>query len=92
MVAEITENWTMPLDSRMEALGGTVFITWRIDVEDEQIERDIEANRRELQELKEEWNQAAGDAKQKTRAKIQATEAKLQALDDHKKGLFQMSG
>jgi DNA-binding transcriptional regulator GbsR (MarR family) len=92
VAAEITENWTMPLDSRMEALGGTVFRTWRIDVEDEQIERDIEANRRELQELKEEWNQAVGDAKEKLRAKIQATEAKLQALDDHKKGLFQMSG
>jgi DNA-binding transcriptional regulator GbsR (MarR family) len=76
----------------MEALGGTVFRTWRIDMEDEQIERDIEANRRELQELKEEWNQAVGDAKEKLRAKIQATEAKLQALDDHKKGLFQMSG
>ncbi len=82
LVAEITENWTMPLDSRMEALGGTVFRTWRIDVEDEQIERDIEANRRELQELKEEWNQAVGDAKEKLQAKIQATEAKLQTLDD----------
>jgi DNA anti-recombination protein RmuC len=82
LVAEITESWTIPLDSRMEALGGTVFRTWRIDVEDEQIERDIQANRREHQELKEEWNQAVGDAKEKLIAKIQATEAKLQALDD----------
>jgi uncharacterized membrane protein len=82
LVAEIAESWTIPLDSRMEALGGTVFRTWRIDVEDKQIERDIQANRREHQELKEEWNQAVGDAKEKLKAKIQATEAKLQALDE----------
>jgi uncharacterized membrane protein len=82
LVAEIDDFWTMPLDTRMETLGGTVFRTWRIDVEDEQIERDIQANRRELQELKEEWNQAVGDAKEKLKAKIQATEAKLKALDD----------
>jgi uncharacterized membrane protein len=82
LVAEVAENWTMPLDTRMEALGGTVFRTWRIDVEDKQIERDIQASRREHQELKEEWNQAVGDAKEKLKTKIQASEAKLQALDD----------
>ena len=65
LVAEINESWTMPLDSRMEAVGGTVFRTWRIDVEDEQIERDVQASRREHQELKEEWTQAVGDAKEK---------------------------
>jgi uncharacterized membrane protein len=82
VAAEVDESWTMPLDTRMEALGGTVFRTWRIDVEDAQIERDIQANQRELQELKEEWNQAVGDAKEKLKAKVQATEAKLQGLDD----------
>ena len=82
LVAEINESWTMPLDSRMEAVGGTVFRTWRIDVEDEQIERDVQASRREHQELKEEWKQAVGDAKEKLKVKIQSTKAKLQALDD----------
>jgi uncharacterized membrane protein len=82
LVAEIGEHWTTPLDTRMEALGGTVFRTWRIDVEDEQLERNIQANRLELQGLKDEWNQAVGDAKEKLKAKIQATEAKLKALDD----------
>jgi len=82
LVAEITEGWTTPLDSAMEKLGGTVFRTWRIDVEDAQIERDIEANQREHAELKEEWHQAVGDAKEKLKTKINATEAKLNALDD----------
>jgi len=82
LVAEISEHWTTPLDTSMEALGGTVFRTWRIDVEDEQLERNLQANRLELQELKDEWNQAVGDAKEKLKAKIQAAEAKLKALDD----------
>lgn len=82
LVAEITEGWTMPLDSAMEALGGTVYRAWRIDVEDAQIERDVQANQRELEELKEEWHQAVGGLKEKLKAKINATEAKLKALDD----------
>jgi uncharacterized membrane protein len=82
LVAEISEGWTTPLDTRMEALGGVVFRAWRIDVEDEQIERDIQATHRDVQELKEEWHQAVGDAKEKMKTKIQAAEAKLQSLDD----------
>ena len=82
VVAEAEEGWTVPLDTRIEELGGTVFRRWRIDVEDEQIDRDIQANQRELAELKEEWNQATGEAKEKLKTKVLATEAKLQALDD----------
>jgi uncharacterized membrane protein len=91
LVAEIAESWTIPLDTRMEALGGTVFRTWRIDVEDEQIERDIQANQRELQELKEEWNQAVGDAKEKLKAKIDNMRAKLEALDNRAKAKIEAS-
>ena len=85
VAAEVTENWTLPVDTRMEALGGTVFRTWRVDVEDEQIERDAEATRREMDELDEEWDHAVGEAKQKVKAKIDATRAKLKALDDRAK-------
>ena len=59
----------------MEALGGTVFRTWRIDVEDEQIERDMRPTER-APGIEEEWNQAVGDAKEKLQAKIQATKVK----------------
>lgn len=82
VVAEVTEGWTTPLDTRMEALGGTVFRRYRIDVEDDQIERDIEATNRELDELQEEWDQASGEAKDKLRAKRDAAQAKLQSLRD----------
>ena len=63
LIAEVAEGWTAPLDTRMEELGGTVFRRWRIDVEDEQIERDIEATNQELNDLEEEWNQSVGEAK-----------------------------
>ena len=82
VVAEVTEGWTTPLDTRMEALGGQVHRRYRIDVEDEQIARDIEATNRELDELQEEWDQAVGETKQKLQAKREAAKAKLQALKD----------
>lgn len=85
VAAEVTENWTLPVDTRMEALGGTVFRSWRVDVEDEQIERDAQAAKRERQELKEEWRAASEDAKAKIKAKMDAVDAKLKTLDDKAK-------
>lgn len=82
VVLEASEAWTTPLDSRMEELGGTVFRRDRIDVEDAQIERDIEATNRDLDELDAEWDQAVGEAKDKIKAKADATRAKLQRLQD----------
>ena len=75
VVAEIAEGWTIPL-------GGTVFRRYRIDVEDEQIERDIDATNRELDELEEEWDQAVGEAKEKLKVKVDAAREKLSALND----------
>lgn len=82
VVAEVAEGWTAPLDTRMEELGGTVFRRYRIDVEDEQIERDIEATNRDLDELEEEWDRAVGDAKDKLKVKVDAAREKLTALND----------
>ena len=89
VVAEVEEGWTVPLDTRIEELGGTVFRRWRIDVEDEQIDRDIQANKREIEELKEEWKLATDDAKDKLRKKVLAAEEKLQALDARTKAKLQ---
>ena len=47
IVAEVGENWVTPVDTRMEALGGTVHRRQRADVEYEQIERDIAAARQD---------------------------------------------
>jgi uncharacterized membrane protein len=82
VVAEVEEGWTQPVDTRMEALGGVVYRSLRMDVEDAQIERDIEATEREYEELKQEWKQASDDAKAKLQAKIDAAKAKLKGLQD----------
>ena len=82
VVAEVAEGWTTSLDTRMEELGGTVFRRYRIDVEDNQIEREIDATNRELDELEAEWDQAVGETKDKLKAKVDAARTKLSDLND----------
>ena len=76
VVAEVSEAWTTPLTTRMEALGGTVFRRSRMDVEDAQIERDIEATNRDLDDLEDELEAAAAETKAKIQEDIDATKAK----------------
>lgn len=85
LVAEISEGWTTPLDTRMEELGSTVLRSSRIDVEDQQIQKDVEASKQELKELKEEWKQAKADDKAKIKAKVDAVKAKLEKFEEKAK-------
>jgi uncharacterized membrane protein len=82
VVAEIWEEWTLPVDNRMEALGGVVFRRTSVEVVDEQIERDVAALEAELAELKAERDQATGEARAKLQAKVDAAKGKLQAAQD----------
>jgi uncharacterized membrane protein len=82
VVAEVYESWVLPVDNRMEAVGGVVFRRTRGEIVDAQMERDIAALNAEIAELEAELNQATGEAKAKLQAKIDAAEAKLQAMRD----------
>jgi uncharacterized membrane protein len=82
VVAEVWEEWTLPVDTRMEALGGVVFRRTSMEVVDEQIERDVTALQAELAELKAERDRATGEARAKLQAKVDAAKAKLQAAQD----------
>ena len=82
VVAEVWEEWVLPVDTRMEALGGVAFRRMRGEFVDAQIDRDIAALKAELAELEAERNQATGDAKAKIQVKIDATRAKLQAMQN----------
>jgi uncharacterized membrane protein/sporulation protein YlmC with PRC-barrel domain len=82
VVAEIWEEWTLPVDTRMETLGGVVFRRTSVEVVDEQIERDVAALDAELAELKAERDQATGEARAKLQAKMDAAKAKLQTTQD----------
>jgi len=79
VVAEAWEDWMLPVDTKMEALGGVVFRTTRMDIVDEQIERDNAALNADLDELDAEYAQASAEAKKKLQLKIDATRAKMQA-------------
>jgi uncharacterized membrane protein len=84
VVAEVWEEWVLPVDTRMEALGGIVLRRMRGEIVDAQIERDVTSLKTELAELEAERKQASGsgEAKAKLQAKIDATRSKLQAMQD----------
>jgi uncharacterized membrane protein len=85
VIAEIEESWQVPLDTRMEALGGTVIRRTAMEIEDAYFEREIEATQRELAALQSEKlaevsaaETQKGAAKMaKLQAKIDATKAKM---------------
>ena len=85
VVAEVEEDWSMPVDTRMEAAGGVVLRRGIGEVQDALIERDSDALEAELAQLKAEYAQATGNAKVKLQTKIDATKAKLQATHDRAK-------
>jgi uncharacterized membrane protein len=78
VVAEVEERWVIPLDSRMEDLGGTVFRRSRRDVVDAQIERDGAALRADIDQLNAELKDASGKAKAKLQAKVDAAKQRLE--------------
>jgi uncharacterized membrane protein len=78
VVADVSEEWVTPVDTRMEALGGVVFRTARQNVEDDQRTRDVAALREEIEQLKAEQAQARADQKARLKAKIDNLNAKLQ--------------
>jgi uncharacterized membrane protein len=80
VVAEVQEEWVLPVDTRMEALGGTVFRRARGEVVDANIERDAVAIKAELDAEQAEYERASGEAKAKLQAKINATKAELRAV------------
>jgi uncharacterized membrane protein len=82
VVAEVWEEWTLPIDNRMEALGGIVFRRSRNEVLDIVIDRDVRILNADLDALEAEYNQATGEAKASLQKKIDATKAKLQATQD----------
>lgn len=78
VVADISEEWITPVDTRMEALGGIVFRTSRKSFEDEQRARDEAELQAEIAQLKAEHAQAKAEHKAKLQAKIDQLNKKLQ--------------
>jgi len=78
VVAEIDEEWTTPVDTRMEALGGYIYRRSLSDVVDTQDERDMASMKADIAQLKAEHAEAKADRKAKLQARIDALNAKVQ--------------
>jgi uncharacterized membrane protein len=72
VVAEVDETWVTPLDTRMAAIGGVLFRRGRGEFMDLQIEREIAADKAEIERLETEYKQAAEEAKTKLKVKVDA--------------------
>jgi len=79
IVADVSEEWVTPVDTRMEALNGFVVRTARNSVEQAQRARDIAELRAEIDQLEAELAQAKAERKAKLQAKINALNARLEA-------------
>lgn len=73
IVAEVDEEWTIPVDTALEPFNAVVFRRYRYEVVDEQVERESQAMADEFQALKDEIKQAGEERK----AKIKAAMARL---------------
>jgi uncharacterized membrane protein len=82
VVAEVWEDWTLPVDNRMESLGGFVFRRTRTDILDDQYAKDVAGLEADIAELETEYDRASQEAKMKLQAKIEGAKAKLQAAQD----------
>jgi uncharacterized membrane protein len=82
VVAEVWEEWTMPVDSRLEAAGGVVVRRGREEFVDVQLQREAAALKAELAELKAERARVAKEDKAKLDAKVEAVKAKLRATQE----------
>ncbi len=85
VVAEVWEEWTMPVDSRLEAAGGVVVRRVREEFVDVQLQRDAAALKAELAELRAERARIAKEDKAKLDAKVEAVKAKVRATQDRVK-------
>ena len=78
LVAEVDEDWTTPVDTRMEALGGRVFRRALSDVRDTSNDEDTAAIKADIAQTKAEHAQARADRKTKLQERLNQLDSKLQ--------------
>ena len=78
VVAEIEEEWTTPVDTRMEAIGGIIFRRALSDVKHTIHEENVNAMKADLAQMKAEHAKAQADRKAKIQAKINQLDSKIQ--------------
>ena len=79
VVAEIEEDWTTPVDTRMELLGGIVFRRTISEVQDKIHQENVAAMKADMAQLKAERATAQSQRKAKLSEKISLLDSKLQS-------------
>ena len=77
VVAEIEEDWTTPVDTRMEAIGGTVYRRALSEVKDAMDSKEIDAMKADLAQLQAEHAKAKADRQAKLNEKLEHLESKI---------------
>ena len=79
VVAEIEEDWTTPVDTRMEAIGGTVFRRALSEARKTSNEEEVAAMKADMAQMKAEHAKAHAEHKAKLQEKINQLDSKIQA-------------
>ena len=79
VVAEIQEDWTTPVDSRMEAIGGKVYRRAVSEVKQTIHDEDIAAMKADIAQMRAEQAKAHADLKGKLQEKINQLDSRIQA-------------
>lgn len=85
VVAEIEEDWTTPVDTRMESIGGVVFRRALSDVAHQVHNENVASMKADMAQLKAEHAQAQANRKGKLQEKINQLDTKIQVQLDKAK-------
>jgi uncharacterized membrane protein len=88
LVAEVDEEWTTPVDTRMDALGGIIFRRALWEVRDKADDNETAAMKADLAQLKAEIQSGNAEVKKKLQAKVDALQAKIEAREQTLKQRF----
>jgi uncharacterized membrane protein len=81
VIAEISEEWTTPIDMKMDALGGKVVREERDEFVDDQMQKQIDEARSEFERRKARARDRLAQKKQEVSAKINALKAQADKAD-----------
>lgn len=79
IIAEIDEEWTTPVDARMEALGGVVFRRALWEVQEKVDDEDIAAMNADVAQFKSEIAKAHGERRARLQKKLEQLQARIEA-------------
>lgn len=82
VIAEIDEDWNIPVDTGLEPFNAIVFRRYRYEVVDQQLERESKAIADEFIALEEELKHANEERKAKIKASIASLKNKAQATNE----------